>query len=380
MAKKDYYEVLGVVKSSSADEIKKAYRKLALKYHPDRNKNDKTAEAKFKEASEAYHVLSDKERRTNYDQFGHAAFEGAGGRGGFSNFDFSGTFSDIFGSDIFDDFFEGFGGGRGRRRRRSSDFRGADLRYDISITLEEAYNGKKEEINFSSSEKCQRCDGYGAEPGSKPISCSTCDGQGQVRSSQGFFTIQQTCGNCGGSGEQISSPCRDCKGIGKKQSRKKIWTNIPKGVDDGTRIRLSGKGEAGIKGGGNGDLYIFVSVESHNIFKRSEENLFFEFPISIADAALGTTVEVPTIDGGKAKVKIPAGTQNGKQFRLKEKGMPMMRNKNYGDLYIRAITEVPVSLTKEQRNLLEEFKKLEDSKTNPIIRNFFEKAKKFWNN
>ncbi len=380
MAKKDYYEVLGVVKSASADEIKKAYRKLALKYHPDRNKNDKTAEAKFKEASEAYHVLSDKERRTNYDQFGHAAFEGAGGRGGFSNFDFSGTFSDIFGSDIFDDFFEGFGGGRGRRRRRSSDFRGADLRYDISITLEEAYNGKKEEINFSSSEKCQRCDGYGAEPGSKPISCSTCDGQGQVRSSQGFFTIQQTCGNCGGSGEQISSPCRDCKGVGKKQSRKKIWTNIPKGVDDGTRIRLSGKGEAGIKGGGNGDLYIFVSVESHNIFKRSEENLFFEFPISIADAALGTTVEVPTIDGGKAKVKIPAGTQNGKQFRLKEKGMPMMRNKNYGDLYIRAITEVPVSLTKEQRNLLEEFKKLEDSKTNPIIRNFFEKAKKFWNN
>ena len=380
MAKRDYYEVLGVIKSASPDEIKKAYRKLALKYHPDRNKNDKTAEAKFKEASEAYHVLSDKERRTNYDQFGHAAFEGSGGRGGFQNFDFSGAFSDIFGSDIFDDFFEGFGGTRGRRRRRSSDFRGTDLRYDLSITLEEAYNGKKQEVNFSSSEKCERCDGHGAEPGSKPISCSTCGGYGQVRSSQGFFTIQQTCPDCSGSGEQISSPCGECKGIGKKQTRKKISTNIPKGVDDGTRIRLSGKGEAGIKGGVNGDLYIFVSVESHNIFKRSEENLFFEVPISLADAALGTTIEVPTIDGGKAKVKIPAGAQNGKQFRLKGKGMPMMRNKNYGDLYIRTITEVPVALTKEQKNLLEQFKKLEDSKTNPTIRNFFEKAKKFWKN
>jgi len=380
MAKRDYYEVLGIVKSASADEIKKAYRKLALKYHPDRNKNDKTAEAKFKESSEAYHVLSDKERRTNYDQFGHAAFEGSGGKGGFQNFDFSGAFSDIFGSDIFDNFFEDFGGTRGRRRRRSSDFRGTDLRYDLSITLEEAYNGKKQEVNFSSSEKCERCDGHGAEPGSKPISCSTCGGYGQVRSSQGFFTIQQTCPDCSGSGEQISSPCGECKGIGKKQTRKKISTNIPKGVDDGTRIRLSGKGEAGIKGGVNGDLYIFVSVESHNIFKRSEENLFFEVPISLADAALGTTIEVPTIDGGKAKVKIPAGTQNGKQFRLKGKGMPMMRNKNYGDLYIRTITEVPVALTKEQKNLLEQFKKLEDSKTNPTIRNFFEKAKKFWKN
>ena len=380
MAKRDYYEVLGVVKSASADEIKKAYRKLALKHHPDRNKGDKSAEAKFKEASEAYHVLSDKERRKNYDQFGHAAFEGASGRGGFSNFDFSGAFSDIFGSDIFDDIFEGFGGARGRSRRRSTNYRGADLRYDLSISLEDAYNGKKQEINFSSSEKCEICNGYGAEPGSKPISCSTCGGQGQVRSSQGFFTIQQTCPDCGGSGEQISSPCKECRGIGKKQTKKKIFTSIPKGVDDGTRIRLSGKGEAGIKGGGNGDLYIFVSIKSHSIFKRAEENLFFEFPISLADAALGTTVEVPTIDGGKAKVKIPAGTQNGKQFRLKGKGMPLMRNKDYGDLYIQALTEVPVSLTKEQKNLLEKFKKLEDSKSNPIIGDFFEKAKKFWKN
>jgi len=380
MAKKDYYEVLGVIKSASADEIKKAYRKLALKYHPDRNKGDKAAEAKFKEASEAYHVLSDKGRRTNYDQFGHAAFEGTGGRSGFSNFDFSNIFSDIFGSDPFDDFFENFGGSRGRGRRRHSDFRGTDLRYDLSISLEDAYNGKKQEINFSSSDKCATCNGSGAEPGSKPTSCAVCGGQGQVRSSQGFFTIQQTCSECSGSGEQISSPCRDCRGMGKKQTKKKIFTNIPKGVDDGTRIRLSGKGEAGIRGGGNGDLYIFVTIKNHNIFKRSEENLFFEFPISLADASLGATVEVPTIDGGKAKVKIPAGTQNGKQFRLKGKGMPMMRNKNYGDLYIQAITEVPVSLTKEQKNLLEQFKELEDSKTNPIMKDFFEKAKRFWKN
>ncbi len=376
MAKRDYYEVLGVIKSTSPEDIKKAYRKSALKYHPDKNKGDKASENKFKEASEAYHVLSDKKRRKNYDQFGHAAFEGGPGRGGFENFDFS-QFSTSF-SDIFEDFFEGFGETRGRRQGRSSSFRGEDLRYDLSISLEDAYHGKKQEINFSSSEKCGRCDGYGGEPGSKPVSCSMCGGQGQVRSSQGFFTIQQTCPECSGSGEQISSPCKECRGMGKKQTRKKIFTNIPKGVDDGTRIRLSGKGEAGIKGGGNGDLYIFVSIEAHSIFQRSEENLFYEFPISLADATLGTTVEVPTIDGEKAKVKIPAGTQNGKQFRLRGKGMPIIRDKDYGDLYIRAVTEVPVSLNKEQKNLLEQFKKLEDTKTNPSIKNFFEKAKRFW--
>ena len=380
MSKRDYYEVLGVVKSASADEIKKAYRKLALKYHPDRNKGNKEAEAKFKEASEAYHVLSNKERKANYDQFGHAAFEGAGGRGGFSNFDFSSAFSAIFGSDIFDDFFEGFSGPGRRRRSRTSGYRGEDLRYDLSISLEDAYKGKKQEINFSSTETCGRCKGSCAEPGSKPVSCSVCGGQGRVRSNQGFFTIQQVCPGCSGSGEQISNPCKDCKGMGKKQAKKKISTNIPKGVDDGTRIRLSGKGEAGIKGGENGDLYIFVSVDSHNIFKRSEENLFFEFPISLADATLGTTVEVPTIDGGKAKVKIPAGTQHGKQFRLRDKGMPIIRSKDYGDLYIRVVTEVPTSLTREQKSLLEQFKKLEDTKSNPTIKNFFEKAKRFWKN
>jgi len=377
MAKRDYYEILGVIKSATNEEIKKSYRKLALKYHPDKNKGDKASEGKFKEASEAYHILSDKERRTNYDQFGHAAFEGnTGQRSGFGNFDFSGSVSDIF-EDLFEDF-----GGRsgGRSQKRSSSFRGEDLRYDLSISLEDAYHGKKQEINFSSSDKCKRCDSHGAEPGSKPIVCSACAGQGKVRSSQGFFTIQQTCQQCGGGGEQISNPCKECRGIGKIQTKRKISTNIPKGVDDGTRIRLSGKGEAGIKGGGNGDLYIFVSIENHNIFKRSEENLFFEFPISLADAALGTTIEIPTIDGGKAKVKIPAGTQNGKQFRLKEKGMPLMRNRNYGDLYIQVETEVPISLTKEQKKLLEQFKKMEDSKSNPIIKGFFDKAKKFWKN
>jgi len=376
MAKRDYYEVLGTNKSASSDEIKKAYRKSALKHHPDKNKGDKASEAKFKEASEAYHILSSKERRANYDQFGHSAFEGAGGRNGFSNSDFSSSFSDIF-----EDFFEGFGDSRGRRQGgRSADLRGADLRYDLSISLADAYNGKKQEIRFSSSDKCEKCNASGAEPGSKPISCSMCGGRGQVRSNQGFFTVQQTCPGCSGAGETISTPCTECKGMGKKQTSKKIFTNIPKGVDDGTRIRLSGKGEAGIKGGGNGDLYIFVSIESHSIFKRSEENLFFEFPISLADAALGANIEVPTIDGGKAKVKIPSGTQNGKQFRLKGKGMPIMRNKDYGDLYIQAITEVPVSLTKEQKNLLEQFKNLEDNKTNPSIKDFFEKAKRFWKN
>jgi len=378
MAKRDYYEVLGVIKSASPEEIKKAYRKLALKYHPDRNKNDKAAESKFKEAGEAYHVLSDKGRRTNYDQFGHAAFEGAGGRGGFANFDFTNAFSDIFGSDIFDDFFDGFGGGR--RRGRQSENRGADLRYDLTISLEDAYLGKKQEIKYSSSEKCDRCNGHGSEPGSSPSECSMCGGHGKVRSNQGFFTVQQTCTQCGGAGEEISNPCKNCKGIGKKQTYKKLSVTIPKGVDDGTRIRLSGKGEAGVKGSSSGDLYIFINVNSHDIFQRSEENLFFEFPISIADAALGTVLEVPTIGGGKAKVKIPAGTQAGKQFRLRDKGMPIMRSRDYGDLYIRVITEVPISLNKEQKELLEKFRTLENNKTTPNIRNFFEKAKNFWKN
>ena len=272
MAKRDYYDVLGVNKSSTADQIKSAYRKQAVKHHPDKNKGDKAAEEKFKEASEAYHVLSNAERKQNYDNFGHAAFEnGAGGRGGFENFDFSNHFSDIF-----EDFFGDFGGGRGRRSRKSN-FRGSDLRYDLSITLEEAYNGKKQDIKFSTSEKCGTCNGSGSKPGHNAGSCSMCSGHGQVRSNQGFFTVQQTCPQCSGTGEEITNPCNDCGGQGKKQTSKRLSVKIPKGVDDGTRIRLPGKGEAGTKGAGNGDLYIFVSVKPHSIFKDQKKIFFLNF-------------------------------------------------------------------------------------------------------
>ena len=375
MAKRDYYDVLGVSKSSTPDQIKSAYRKLAVKYHPDKNKGDKAAEEKFKEASEAYHVLSNAERKQNYDNFGHAAFENSGGgRGGFGNFDFSSHFSDIF-----EDFFgEGFGGS-GRRSRRSNS-RGSDLRYDLSITLEEAYNGKKQDIKFSTSEKCDTCKGSGSKPGHDAGSCSMCGGHGQVRSNQGFFTVQQTCPQCSGSGEEITNPCSSCGGQGKKQASKRLSVTIPKGVDDGTRIRLAGKGEAGSRGGGNGDLYLFINVYSHDLFKRSEENLFFECPISITDAALGTSLEIPTIDGGKAKIKIPSGTQTGKQFRLKGKGMPYMRGSGAGDLYVQINTEVPVSLNREQKELLEKFREIENEKSNPSIKKFFQKAKSFWKN
>ena len=375
MAKRDYYDVLGVSKSSSADQIKSAYRKLAVKYHPDKNEGDKTAEEKFKEASEAYHVLSNSERKQNYDNFGHAAFEnGGGGRAGFGNFDFSSHFSDIF-----EDFFgEGFGGG-GRRNRRANN-RGSDLRYDLSITLEEAYTGKKQDIKFSTSEKCDTCKGSGSKPGHEAGSCSMCGGHGQVRSSQGFFTVQQTCPQCSGSGEEITNPCNSCSGQGKKQASKRLSVTIPRGVDDGTRIRLAGKGEAGSRGSGNGDLYLFINVYSHELFKRSDEHLFFECPISIADAALGTSIEIPTIDGGKAKIKIPAGTQSGKQLRLKSKGMPYMRGNGTGDLYVQVNTEVPISLNKEQKELLEKFRDIENEKSNPSIKKFFQKAKSFWKN
>ena len=375
MAKRDYYEVLGVEKNASADQIKSAYRKKAVKYHPDKNKGDKAAEDKFKEASEAYHVLSNSERKQSYDNFGHAAFEnGGGGRGGFGNFDFSSHFSDIF-----EDFFgEGFGGGRGRSRR--SNNRGSDLRYDLSISLEEAYNGKKQDIKFSTSEKCDTCSGSGSKPGHDAGSCSMCGGHGQVRSNQGFFTVQQTCPQCAGSGEMITNPCGSCAGQGKKQASKRLSVTIPKGVDDGTRIRLAGKGEAGSRGASNGDLYLFINVYSHELFKRSDENLFFECPISIADAALGTSIEIPTIDGGKAKIKIPQGTQSGKQFRLKSKGMPYMRGSGNGDLYVQVNTEVPISLNKEQKDLLEKFREIENEKSNPSIKKFFQKAKSFWKN
>ena len=378
MSKRDYYEVLGVNKSAKKEEIKKSYRKLALKYHPDKNKGDKGAEEKFKEASEAYHVLSDDKRKASYDQFGHAAFQGGGGQGGFGNFDFSSSFSDIF-EDVFGDLGDfGFASSGGSRRR--SNNRGSDLRYDVSIDLNDAFAGTEKKINYTTYKKCKTCTGSGAKPGSKPSVCNYCNGQGKVRSSQGFFTIQQTCPQCSGEGEKIINPCSNCSGIGKVQSNESVSVKIPKGVDDGTRIRLAGKGEAGSKGGGNGDLYLFVTVEPHNIFKRAEENLYYELPISIADAALGTAVEVPSIDGGKTKIKIPSGTQSGKQLRLKGKGMPILRRNLLGDLYIRIITEVPTSLTKRQKELLSEFKTLEDNKSNPLIKTFFDKAKKFWKN
>ena len=370
MAKRDCYDILGITKSSTKDEIKKAYRKLALKHHPDKNKGNKASEEKFKEASEAYHILSDEKRKANYDQFGHAAFEGgAGGGQGFGGFDTS-SFSDIF-----EDFFGDVGGGESSRR---SNNRGNDLRYDLSINLEEAYEGLQKNIQYTTYKKCSDCSGSGAEKGSKPISCNYCNGKGKVRSSQGFFTIQQTCPQCSGYGETIGKPCRKCSANGKVQSNENVTVKIPKGVDDGTRIRLSEKGEAGTKGAGNGDLYLFISIENHNIFKRSEENLYYELPIIFSDAALGSTVEVPSIDGGKSKIKIPPGTQHGKQFRLKGKGMPMLRRATFGDLYIRIITEVPVSLSKRQKEILEEFKKIEEIKPSPIIKNFFDKAKKFW--
>ena len=373
MAKRDYYDILGVNKSSSKDEIKKAYRTTAFKHHPDKNPGNKAAEEKFKEASEAYSVLSDDGKKTNYDQFGHAAFESGGGGGqGFGGFDTS-SFSDIF-----EDFFGDFSDGSRSSGRRSSGSRGNDLRYDLSINLEDAYKGLEKKIDYTTYKKCNSCIGSGAEPGSKPIKCDYCKGNGKIRSSQGFFTVQQTCPQCHGNGETINKVCKKCNGGGKIQSDETVSVKIPKGVDDGTRIRLTGKGEAGNKNGANGDLYLFISVQNHDLFKRSEENLFFELPITFADAALGTSIEVPCVSGSKVNVKIPAGTQYGKQLRLKDKGMPILRRSSFGDLYIRIIPEVPVSLSKKQKELLEEFKKLENTKLSPTIKNFFEKAKKFW--
>jgi molecular chaperone DnaJ len=377
MSKKDYYDILGVTKKATPEEIKKAYRSLAMKYHPDRNQGDKTAEAKFKEASEAYQVLSDPKKKSSYDQFGHSAFEG--GTGGPGGFDFGGFESGAF-SDIFDDFFGDFmGSGRGgSRSKKSRSNRGSDLKINLEITLEEAYLGKKQTINLSSNEKCEKCSGGGAEPGSKPKKCSTCNGHGKVRTQQGFFTLQQTCPDCGGDGEMLSNPCKDCGGSGIIKTKKNLSIQIPKGVDDGTQIRLSGKGDAGYRGGTDGDLYVVITVQKHKIFQRSEENLYYKLPISMTDAALGTEIEVPTIDGGKAKVKIPGGTQNGKQLRLKEKGMPNLRSENIGDLYLEINVIVPENLSKDQKKILEEFKRIENSNNTSEIKNFFNKAKKFW--
>jgi len=375
MAKADYYNTLGVSKNASQEEIKSAYRKLAMKYHPDKNPGDASSEAKFKEASEAYQVLSNSQQKSNYDQFGHAAFEnGGGGGGGFS--DFGGFDSGSF-SNIFDDFFGDFTGG-GRRRSSSRSKRGSDLKINIEVTLEEAYQGKKQTFEVPTSEKCVECSGSGAATGSKASTCRTCDGHGQVRAQQGFFTLQQTCPDCGGEGKTISKPCKICRGTGTNRVNKTLSIQIPKGVDDGTQMRLAGKGEAGPRGGTQGDLYVYLSLKKHPIFKREEENLYFELPVSIVDAALGTTIEIPTIDGSKSNVKIPPGTQTGKQLRLKDKGMPLLRGSGFGDLYLQIKVEVPVNLSREQKILLEKYKELEDSKNNPENESFLKKAKNGW--
>ena len=374
MSKRDYYEVLGVNKTADNSEIKKAYRKLAMKYHPDQNQGDAEAEVKFKEASEAYAILQDKEKRAAYDQFGHAAVDGNAGQQGGFGFDFS---SSQF-QDIFDEFFgdSSFFGGGGRRRRTNN--RGSDLRYDINISLEDAFHGKKFKVKIPTQISCTSCAGSGSAKGSQPVTCQTCGGRGQVRSQQGFFSIQQTCPSCQGTGSIISNPCNPCRGSGRVEKSKSLMVKIPKGVDDGSRIRLSGEGEAGVNGGQQGDLYIFVSVDDHNIFIRENDNLFAEVPISMIDAAIGGSIDVPTIDGGKARLKIPNGTQNGDQFRLKSKGMPSMRGSFTGDLDIQAKVETPVNLSKKQIEILESFKEESSENESPLSSAFFKKARDFW--
>lgn len=349
MAKRDYYEVLGVDRSASEAELKKAYRRLAMKHHPDRNPDDAEAEAKFKEAKEAHDILSNAEKKAAYDQFGHAAFEGGmgGGAGGFGG-QGAGGFGDIFG-DMFGDIFGG-GGGGGRQRQR----RGSDLRYNMELTLEEAVRGVEKNITVPRMSGCKTCHGSGAKPGSKPTVCGTCNGQGQVRIQQGFFSVQQTCPQCNGSGTIISDPCPDCHGEGRVRENKKLSVKIPAGVDEGDQIRLSGEGENGGTGGINGDLYVSVSLKSHEIFTREGVDLHCNVPISYSTLALGGELEVPTLDG-RAKLKIPAGTQSGKMFRLRGKGVKNVRNAGFvGDLYCEVSVETPVNLTKRQKELLQE--------------------------
>ncbi|TCT11943.1 molecular chaperone DnaJ [Tepidamorphus gemmatus] len=373
MSKRDYYEILGCSRTVSENELKSAFRKLAMRYHPDRNPGDAEAEQKFKEINEAYEILKDPQKRAAYDQFGHAAFDGmaAGGGHGF-NSDFAASMSSIF-DDLFGDF---MGGGRGRGRGGRQ--RGADLRYNMEITLEEAFAGKTAEVRVPSSVACESCSGSGAAPGTSPRTCTTCGGMGKVRATQGFFAIERTCPHCQGRGEIIETPCADCGGAGRVARERTLSINIPAGVEDGTRIRLSNEGEAGLRGGPPGDLYIFLSVKPHEIFQRDGADLFWRVPISITTAALGGELEVPTLDGGRTKVKVPAGTQSGKQFRLKGKGMPVLRSAQSGDLYIQTVVETPVNLSRRQRELLEEFERVSSETTNPESSGFFSKVREFW--
>jgi molecular chaperone DnaJ len=379
MAKRAYYDVLGVRKGAGEDELKSAFRTKAKELHPDRNPDDKTAEQRFKEINEAYEVLKDPQKRAAYDQFGHAAFEGGAGRGGPGGFgpDFASSMSDIF-DDLFGEFMGGRRG-RGGGQRSGGRERGADLRYNMEISLSEAYAGKTAQIRVPTSVACETCTGTGAKPGSKPQSCATCGGVGKVRASQGFFTIERTCPTCQGRGETISDPCDVCSGAGRITKERTLSVSIPSGVEDGTRIRLAGEGEAGLRGGPAGDLYIFLSIKPHEFFQRDGADIFCRVPISMITAALGGQVDVPTVDGGKTRVKVPEGCETGKQFRLKGKGMPVLRSKVAGDMYIQVEVETPKNLTNRQRQLLEEFEKESHKETSPASAGFFARVASFFN-
>ena len=373
MSKQDYYEVLGVSRDASASDLKKAYRKLALQYHPDKNSGNIEAEKRFKTINEAYNVLSDPQKKSAYDQFGHDAVnQGAGGPEGFSG----GSFSDISDiSDIFDEFFSS----SGRRRRGTRVNRGNDLRYDIEITLSESYTGKKTTIPVPTYITCDSCKGSGDSSNSGHIECGTCQGRGTVRAQQGFFMIEKTCTRCSGSGQVIENPCTDCTGSGRVKKEKILSVDIPKGIDDGNQIRLSGQGEAGLNGGPAGDLYLFVSVASHEIFHRKENDIHCQIIISMATACLGGIIPIPTPDGKKASLKIPGSTQTGDQFRLRNKGMPIMNQENFGDMYAHASVETPKNLTKKQKDLLKEFENISDDRTTqPDSVTFFSKVKEIF--
>jgi molecular chaperone DnaJ len=376
MAKRDYYDVLGISKGASADEIKKGYRQKAKELHPDRNKDSPDSEAKFKEANEAYEVLKDADKRAAYDRYGHAAFEGGmgAGRPGGGQGDFSSAFSDVF-DDLFGDFMGGRGGAAGGGGRRAA--RGSDLRYNMRISLEEAFSGQQKSINVPTSVQCGSCDGSGAEGGAEPSTCPTCSGMGKVRAQQGFFTVERTCPTCSGMGQIVKNPCKTCRGAGRVEKDRSLSINIPAGVETGTRIRLAGEGEAGMRGGPSGDLYIFIEVAEHELFDRDGPNLFCRVPVSMSTAALGGNIEVPTIDGGRGRVQVPSGSQSGRQMRLRNKGMPPLRGGGTGDMIIELAVETPVNLTSKQKELLREFEDL-SSENNPESSSFFSSVKSFW--
>lgn len=376
MAKRDYYEVLGVSKGASADELKKAYRKKAKELHPDRNSDNPNAESEFKEANEAYDVLKDAEKKAAYDRFGHAAFEGGMGGGPRGGPGGQGDFASAF-SDVFEDLFGDFMGGGGQRGGRQRAARGSDLRYNMRISLDEAFTGERKTINVPTSIACTACNGSGAEGGAEPQTCPTCSGMGKVRAQQGFFTVERTCPTCSGIGQIIKNPCKSCGGAGREEKEKSLSVNIPAGVETGTRIRLAGEGEAGMRGGPSGDLYIFIEVSDHPLFQRDGVDLFCQVPVSMTTAAIGGDVEVPTIDGGRSRVKVPEGSQSGRQMRLRGKGMPALRGGGSGDMFIELVVETPVNLSDEQKDILKEFEALGEE-NNPQLSSFFNKVKKFW--